>query len=424
MNYNLDFCEEYKYPKDVRIHFEEILTYINPDKVKSVILTGSTARGELSYKRINQDLSIFSDYEFIVVSKGPVDDRDYKRLSEAYSELEKKISQKNPLFHIDFTYISQDKLKRMQTRLWTYETKVNGIIIYGENVKEFIPDVNLENLYYKELNEIIIWRLWVLLLYLPSVWIKTKKCDGQSEILYKYVLCRNVLDLTTWLLPLEGVLIPSFSERIEHLRDNYAKMDCDITFGEDFPVFLEECLEGKLKLAFHSPLKDLYEKTIDYYLRACKYLLLKNRETVGKTDDEILWQVEKNSRKLFRDLRFKRQIYDVWLMLNSVKEKGLDSLIWLAYPKYGKILHLFYRMHLSFLFHLNDNDNKRDYNMSIAEKLLYELSLKSYNIEKMQFPQKWLIMRREIANFMITYFLNIKKQKAHIDRVLNREDVL
>lgn len=418
--FNLDFCKKYGYPDDVKKHFEEILRYINPDKVKSVILTGSTARGELSYRITDGNISLFSDYEFIVIARDSVNTSDYNCLKQRYSELQNNISVKNPLFHIDFSYISLNKLKKMQTKLWTYETKINGITVYGEDVKRYIPEVNLDNIDYNELNEILLWRLWALLLYLPPKWLMVDSCDEESETFYKYALCRNALDLTTWLLPLEGVLIPSFTGRVGHIHSNYESLQSHRIFGYDFPSFLDECLEGKLRINFHSTIDDLYEKTINYFLKADEFLLYKNNIS---NNNEMFWQIEKNSSKLFTDLRFKRQAYDILLAIKSIKESGLRrSLRWLFYQKYGRVLHLLYRMHLSFLAHLKGDVEDRDYNLAIAEKLLHKISLKKNNNLDLPFPKKWLATRRELANFMTEYFIWIKNQKSHVNRVLALEN--
>jgi len=62
------FVEKYNYPTQIREHFEEILSNIDESKIESVILTGSTSRGELSYHTTNERLVLYSDYEFLIIS--------------------------------------------------------------------------------------------------------------------------------------------------------------------------------------------------------------------------------------------------------------------------------------------------------------------------------------------------------------------
>ena len=65
---DLSFAEKYKYPAQVREHFKEVLSNIDGSTVEAVILTGSASRGELSYQITDGGISLYSDYEFLVIA--------------------------------------------------------------------------------------------------------------------------------------------------------------------------------------------------------------------------------------------------------------------------------------------------------------------------------------------------------------------
>ena len=75
MQYNFDFIDRFNYPPSIRNQFRTILdkvnSYLRSERVCSVILYGSTSRGELSYKIRYQDgkIDLFSDYELWVITE-------------------------------------------------------------------------------------------------------------------------------------------------------------------------------------------------------------------------------------------------------------------------------------------------------------------------------------------------------------------
>jgi hypothetical protein len=317
----LTFVEKYNYPIQIREHFEEILSNINESKVQSVILSGSTSRGELSYQTINERIVLYSDYEFLVISKGSVDPLESERLAKVYRTIEERHST-NYLFHIDFSYIDVRRLRSLPPHLKHYETKENGITIYGRDMLHLVPDITLKNLDFKDLNEILIWRLWAILLYLPNELVRSGSVDDEQESMYMYVLYRNLLDLTTWILPLKGVLLPSFRKRHAWLESNFSTLQDNQVVDKRFLSLMNECMIGKFELRFNRPLVDLYTTTIEYFVRAKQHLLNVNH-TVDYNNVGSGSTIEKRSSRFFHDYHYRRKGYEILFLLNNFRNMGI-----------------------------------------------------------------------------------------------------
>lgn len=416
-NLLLGFVDKYNYPPQVKEQFEEIMSFIDSSRVKSVLLTGSTSRGELSYLTTNNRIELYSDYEFLIISNSGVDPSDLLRLVEAYGELEKKYSS-NPLFHIDFSYIDIKSLRRTPLQLKHYETKENGITIYGENLKHLLPDITLKNLDFKDLNEVLIWRLWAMLLYMPKNLLAGKDMVGEEEDIYKYVLYRNLLDLTTWGLPSKGVLLPSFKERISHLNTSFSNLQDEFFMDKGFLYLMNESMTGKFKLEFHRNLFNLYTTAIHYFVKAKEYLLIQNGVTWDNSEDGDIILAKKSS-KFFHDYHYRRKGYEAQFFLRHYNDLGIKKgLQWIFAGKYGLMLNFLCSIHLALVCRLNDNSDA-GYHLDRADSILQRLSTrKIHRIRLNEFEKSWLALRNGFAIFLMDYFRSIKMKQDYINSVL------
>ena len=415
---DLSFVEKYKYPAQVREHFKEVLSNIDGSTVEAVILTGSASRGELSYQITDGGISLYSDYEFLVIAKGRVDGGDVERLAKAFEKLKGCFSN-NPLFHIDFSYIDMRSLRTFPHHLKHYETKENGITIYGRDLLHLMPNTTLKNLDFKDLNEIMIWRLWAILLYLPNEFVRCGRVNSAKENMYKYVLCRNLLDLTTWILPLKGVLLPSFRQRHTYLKSNFSKLQDGQVINSKFLDLLNEGMIGKFELRFSRSLVDLYVTVIEYFMRAKQHLL----DIYHITDDNNTansFSLEKNSRNLFHDYHYKRKAYETLFFLRNYRDVGIRRGIrWILTGKYGLMLEFLCNIHLALVLQVSDNRRHGSAHLDAARCILQRLSvLNTLKIDSKEFSELLFILRRGFANFLMDYFRSLKMKKDYIDSVI------
>jgi hypothetical protein len=417
---DLSFVAKYQYPALVKEHFEQILSHIDVSKVESVILTGSTSRGELSYQITGEGLSLYSDYEIIVIAKKSVDKNDELRLSKCFGGLECNLSN-NPLFHIDFSYINKRQLRNLPFYLKHYETYGNGVVIYGQDRLSLFPKITLKNLDFKDLNEILIWRLWSMLLYFPAK-IMQEQMQGtneQTQKIYKYVLCRNFLDLITWVLPIKGILRAGFRQRYLYLKDNFNKLCDDLLVDERFLKLAEECMVGKFEITFTRNLIDLYSDVIEYFIKAKRYLL-SIYHIEDNSEKMRRFVLEANSGKLFNDYHYKRKGHEALFILKKLGDIGVvRGGQWLLMGKYGLILEFLIQIHSAMISNLNNDKEHALYCLNLASSILQKLT--AYNIlktETKEFSESWPTLRFGFAHFMMEHFHFLKTKKEYINSVL------
>ena len=414
---DLSFVAKYQYPTRVKKHFEQILSHIDPSRVESVILTGSTSRGELSYQITEEGLSLYSDYEFMVIARTSVDPEDEIRLTRCFKDLEGNLSN-NPLFHIDFSYINMERLKNLPFHLKHYETKKNGVAIYGRNLIHLIPSVNLGSLDFKDLHKILIWRLWALLLYLPRHMVGGRDMTDSQVKSYQYVLCRNMLDILTWILPLKGVLLPSFRQRADYLNAKLASLRDDILVNEEFAEFIKECMVGKFEIQFCGNVTGLYTKVISYFLKAREYLFNSKgfRSTIITDQTHIsqkLWS------SFFHDSSYRTKGREIKFILKNFSHVETMRVIpWIVRGKFSLMLEFLYMMHLAFVYHLKDSVEAFDC-LNNCRIILRKLNIRKTSSHDYDgFSPSWLLLRRLFADFMMDYFYALRAKRHYIYSVI------
>ncbi len=413
---DLSFIDVYGYPYQVKQHFEEILSCIDGTHVQSVLLTGSTSRGELSYVIKDSRLSVYGDYEFFVIARGAIDKVDRDRLAKAYAALERKFAS-SPLFHIDYTYIDKTRLRNLPLHLKHFETKRNGITIYGDDLKGLLPYVTIAGLDFKDLNEILIWRLWSMLLYLPQWLLEGRTATRDEELLYRYVVCRNFLDLATWILPRKGVLLASFRERADYLMAHFNEVQDNIVLDADFLDLLNQCMRGKLKLEFSLNARELYYTVVKYFLKARDHLML--HAVDERTRADVYQSTKTASHLIFPDHNYRRKVYEIMFILRNARSLGFTGRIrWLFSGKYGLMLEFLCAIHQALLTRLYGIP-EADFHLNRAAAALEQLSpWNNPEITDQDFSATWLSLRRGFAGFLKDYFRSIRMKSDYIDSVL------
>jgi predicted nucleotidyltransferase len=232
----------------------------------TVLLLGSAARGELAEGVIGGQHEVFSDYEFMVVTPRRLPIAQQRRLRQAAETLARGFGYRNPLFHVDVTFRERGRLSRMPRTIFTFELKCNARVVSGPDVRDLLPDVNLDNLDWRDTNEILSRRLWAILHAMPVAFAQGKN-EGLLEVAMSYLLARNALDLSTVLLPRQGVLLPTYRERVAYWQEH--GLEPSLTaMGESFIPFLVRCLEERQMLSFSQPAWSRYPQVIQYLARA------------------------------------------------------------------------------------------------------------------------------------------------------------
>lgn len=200
---------------------------VTDPNVLAVFLMGSCARGEETYfLNENGDKEMMSDYEMLIIINSYFDTGTISdRLSELRNELINERHSES--FDLEWMFKSVIEIKRLDKRFIFFETKYYGKLVYGDiKLLDLFPEINIQNLNFSELNTVIIHRLYHVI----------RSMNSDDEHFKKYLIARNSLDFSTALLPLTGVLTPSYEKRTAELEkiaetnklpDGLVKRQCD-----------------------------------------------------------------------------------------------------------------------------------------------------------------------------------------------------
>jgi hypothetical protein len=397
-SYNLKFCSAFGYASCVCDHFARIVDRIleSAPFVESILVVGSAARGELSYLDTDEDFRLFSDYEFLLLTRQNVDKAGQYSLGLDIDQLGHRLNPASPLFHVDLTWYEIPRLPRLKRTIAVFEQKATGKVIFGQDRRHLMPDVTAQNLDRKNANEILYKRLWALLLYLPQEFFESCLTTETMNVT-TYVLARNALDLTTVLLPYEGVLLPSYVQRVEHVAADYTSLQLGTAFGADFPQFLRTCLASRNTLSWKGSLIELYTRVVGYLELALRYVLARQGRSVDDTSRALTVQ----SPLIFDEVLPKRAEVRRALRVLWGRRSLRQALQWPGLAHKGLLTACLLHMHRSMIAHLNGNDSRALASMESARSLLDMLASRPLSPWEPDEPfiHRWLALRRDCGYF-------------------------
>lgn len=287
---NLDFCFQFNYPKEIEELLKKIIQVLDIRGILSVIALGTLPRGELSFRLVDKKLQLFSDIEFVIIADGRINKKQQIILKRQLQELAKEFQPNNPFFDIAVEFFSLRKFKKLPFKVRFYELKESGKVLLGQDVRNLIPEFNWGNRQIKDANNIILRRLFSILLHFPKQLFDLEKNNSAREA-FKYVLARNSLDIATVILFEKGIFLSTYKDKVDYIISNQSNFIND--FGPDFPIFFKKCLKIKLEMDFSQDFLGLFEDTIENLKRLLAYILRKNGVKVNKS----LLSVIKNTKK-------------------------------------------------------------------------------------------------------------------------------
>jgi hypothetical protein len=265
----------------------------------------------------------------------------------------------------------------------------------------------------KDANELLIERLWQMLLNIPKN-IVTRESTSYENMIGKYILCRNLIELPTIVLPNEGILLPSHGKRIDYIRDNYESLSFSKVFGSQFPRVLNEAFKGKLKLQFKQSFEELYEKTFECFIKAVEYLLGVNFPELIFPKNNLKESILKYSSVLFDELSLKQKAIEGICVCKTVAQYGISrSLRWLIKHKKGLAMIFLMSMHLGLLQYLKGNKEKAKKELNDARQSLQKVYWGNVWQEEKSFSKEWFKLRRTFVSFMSKFYRhNIGKEQS------------
>ncbi len=253
-----------KYPPNVLNILEDCILLFKKLGVESAILFGSTAKGEFSYFKYNENYFCLSDLEFLLVSRNKPSKNLIRQLRTDIDLLKQKYKDlyASPFFHIDFSWISERRFQSLPGNIRHYELIKKGLILFQNyDLMAKAPKIDITNINLSEVRDLIIERLWQLLLYLPS----KPNATRLTKISAVYCLNRNFVELSTILLPFEQVLLPTYQERVAFIKSNYDKLGFKTFMSDGFVDRLQFSLEGKINSK-----EEIIGDLVEYYVNLLK----------------------------------------------------------------------------------------------------------------------------------------------------------
>jgi len=414
--------EGWDYPQDTVRQLHTLSDLLAAEvQPRAVLLLGSAARGELAYAELDGRLEVFSDYEFLVVTGRRLPARQRQRVAERLAGLEREFGQRNPLFHIDVIFRERHRLRTLPRIIFTYELKANGQVLHGEAVRPLLPEVTLANLDMRNTNEILIKRLWAILLHTPRR-LLYGPLTHLEEMVWGYVLCRNALDLTTVLLPHCGVLLPSYGQRVKHLAEHYDQLRLASRFSEEFPAFLNACLQERQSLHPSESLLYRYAKVVNHIAAALGFLL----DRADVPGDSFTQQLVTNSRRLFNEWPISRGEWAnlARLSIQYAKAGGpLASGRWLRSPKKGITAAGLLAMHRALIAHQAGQNDEAAGQLALSTRLLGRIAVAPLLSLEGDFATRWLAQRRAWGDFWREHVrLGDPKYRQRFDFVTEWQD--
>jgi len=396
--YNLSFCKKLGYPKQLegligRIA-ETIVEALDP---ASIILFGSTSRNEISCLIDNDHVDLLSDIEMIVVAENKR--RIPAQLYTQLSSIEKNINMKNPLFHIDFGLATPRQLETAGHTIRTFDIKKEGKIIYGQNLLNVLPDVTAKTLDKSRTRELVLIRLANQLFYIPRRVVLGTPSEYES-MFFRYVSARNILDIPTILLALNGTMLATYKDRVDFVRECFDLVKGAEIMQDSFVRHLEIALNIKRAPNLNVNPMEVYEWLIMDYERLLQCLC--DSPLIERED--ICDMILRHGLTFLKGKRkWKWKSYEALIAVKAfLNSRQQISLRWLWLKKREVCVCFLVCMHSSLLSYLSGDKKHSTEKLVMAmhfqDLLAIDGGLPQKIITDQKFAETWLGMRRKFID--------------------------
>lgn len=334
-------CREYGYPPEVEALLDETVRILAGLRPRSVLLHGSASRGELTWWRDAAGrVQLGSDVEMYVVADSRA---GWAGAAQALRAVEERVNRSGPrLFHLDASLTTLARLRRHPPTFRCWDVRETGRTLLGADVRGELPVLDARSIDLRQLNEVPIHRLWEMAFRVPAALVRGTGSPEDARTA-RYTWARQALDLTTWLLPHAGVMIPTFRKRVRAWRTEVARPPLARYFAPGSAELLDRSLEGKLHLRFQQEPAQLHSEVLEAF-RAGLRMLLSLPATAP--DVEITRAAVRQGRRLWPAETPRRRVYEAYLAVRTgAVARPHRAIPWLLRAKRPE--------QLGFLLHLN-----------------------------------------------------------------------
>lgn len=288
----------YKNNPNVEALIVQYFTFLSEKNAKfmnnqlSVLLLGSLSRGEGTWIFRDGGFVLLSDIEFFTIY--PVGFSKFDEWNQILMESKEEVFKYGGsiLFHIDNTYVCKKDLPKMERKLLTFDAQKMGITVVGEDIKCLLPCVNINNINYIDIKEIMTHRVFSVLYY------GNKMKSMGDNIGYRYSLAKNSLDLMTVLLLKHGKLISGFINRYEEIKK--------LNISNDVKNYFSFCLN--IKLGIEQQQVYSIEKMEQLYISISDQLYYSFKIPLKNYVINLNYIIKRNLGKLKRTLKYRHLV--------------------------------------------------------------------------------------------------------------------
>lgn len=416
------YLARYGYPDELGYALERICEVLAPLQPRAVLLLGSAARGELTYRlRDGRKLEMFSDLELVCLTDHAT--AAQKDIVEAgLRELERELFVPNSFFHLDCLITPKMQGGKHNRGLLWFEGGTRHEVLIGSSEPHF-GEVRHDSVSLELINQLLIVRLWWLLFHFPSRLLgrSGRELEEVEREDLMYAQIRNILDIPSIWLPNEGVYVTGYRDRLAYLREHFEDL-----FGTRFlpPQILEDVAEAtrrKLECDLSGDPIDWYTRNIAAYEGLVRLLLEEPAD--GAAADLVpairhRWALRHAAP---RSLRFKA--YATALTVRYVL-KGRNPL-WLSrrgHPEAAALAFLV-SMHRAATAKLNEDDCGAADNLAAARESLWRFAAETPPPSGVNggFDLEWDALRSAFVEPLVRYFRGVRGSAPRIRRHLEAE---
>jgi len=408
---NIDkICQSYNYPKEINVLLKYITKPLIIPGTKSLLLIGSASRGELVFKQNRRGLVLFSDLELVVITKrNNLYDKQKALKKIDYIEKKQRIIGART-FHIDVSFTTVQRWKRLKQKFHAWEIKNTGQVLYGENFLGLLR-ANVEPKYTIQSS---FNRLLYLLLFLPISFFEKKPTKEDLES-FNFILSRAILDFPIWMLCSKGILIPGFKERYEYLKGNKYLFD-----ENNFPIdnlieVVGVALKARNNLKFDDDILSFYKTLLCWYPKILSWELKINNDKI-----DLLKILQRYDDKIYPTLNWKRYLWETRLAAALAKKtSSKQAFSWLIKRKQVLISGFLWCMHMAVLEYLYGNNLNANEWLERAQLKIDELWPNGFPKKRcVSFSTTWTALRYRFFDFLPRFYRGLGQNTEYFKWVL------
>ena len=169
-----------------KIIIKYLLDAIGQTNIVSVILYGSVARNEESYRNVDGKLYLESDIDVLAVVKNrTVVIKSWLGLQRLCKNISDELRKKWVVSHVNLSVIAEDKLLCASPNAYNLALKLNGKVILGKELIELMPNYECKDIPVPSLCHLILCHMMALVrtLAVSGVIEGKKTTDGYDSVL-------------------------------------------------------------------------------------------------------------------------------------------------------------------------------------------------------------------------------------------------